>query len=110
MTKLESHRRERYPLLVIRISAFLRHSSFARAITLLAERTLFGFLKKHGNAINLVRAVGLQDRYAERKSSARRSVVDESCLRNSERRTRRAQTCWSNPGYARPFRSRRRCG
>jgi len=37
MTKLENHRRERYPLLVIRISAFLRHSSFARTITLLAE-------------------------------------------------------------------------
>jgi len=28
MTKLENHRRERYPLLVIRISAFFRNSSF----------------------------------------------------------------------------------
>src|ERR1700756_5170052 len=59
----------------------------------LAERTLFGFVISHGHATHLVRSVGFQDCYAERKSSARRSVAVESCFRKCEGRNRRAQTC-----------------
>ena len=42
MTKLENHRRERYPLLVIRISTFLRH--LPEPLPRLAEPTLFSLV------------------------------------------------------------------
>src|SRR5881397_678785 len=100
-------------LFVILISTFRRHSSFGPSILEPGHcpclTTSFGFSDSYGNATHLVWPVGFQDWYAGRKSSADRSVTNESCFRRSQGRNRCAQARRFYPDHAWTFRSRRKC-
>src|SRR6184192_1383399 len=101
-------------LFAILISTFLRHSSFGLSILEPGHcpclTTSFGFSESHGNATHLVWPVGFQNRDSRWKSSAHRSVADESCFRRSQGRNCCARPRRSYPDHAWTFRSCGRCG